>query len=215
MKIGILGSGNVARALAVGFAETGHTVMVGSRNPEKHELQNWKRQIETQGISVKSLATAVEFGEVIVMALNWPVQEQVIELIGAKYFTDKIIIDPANAFDIGASEPGLLLKGHSIAEHLQKLLPDSQVVKALNMVAAPSMVRPEYRDGTPVMFIAGNNPSAKGVVTGLLKDIGWTFIVDAGSIAQSSYIEATVPLLAAFNYKANNNFRGTLTIIEK
>lgn len=215
MKIGILGSGNVAKALAVGFAKAGHSAVVGSRDPENANLLEWRQQAKTTDISVTNLIEAVESSDVIIMALNWPSHDQVIKTIGAERFADKIVIDPANAFDTESMEPALALKGNSVAEHLQQLLPRGRVVKALNTVAAHSMVNPQYADGTPVMFIAGDDPVAKQTVTALLNDIGWTFVVDAGSVAQSSYIEATVPLLAAYNYKASNNFHGVLTIIEK
>ncbi len=35
MKIGILGSGDVAKALAGGFLRYGHDVMLGTRSPDK------------------------------------------------------------------------------------------------------------------------------------------------------------------------------------
>lgn len=37
MKIGVLGSGQVAKVLANGFLKYGHNVMAGSRDPK-----NWK-----------------------------------------------------------------------------------------------------------------------------------------------------------------------------
>lgn len=38
MKIGILGSGDVGRRLADGFIELGHTVKIGSRNPNQEKI---------------------------------------------------------------------------------------------------------------------------------------------------------------------------------
>ncbi|WP_443146997.1 hypothetical protein [Paenibacillus sp. HWE-109] len=35
------------------------------------------------------------------------------------------------------------------------------------------------------MFMCGNNPSSKDQVRALLKDIGWTTVVDLGDILQS------------------------------
>jgi 8-hydroxy-5-deazaflavin:NADPH oxidoreductase len=42
MKTGILGSGDVAKALASGFLKHGHTVMMGTREPSK--LEGWAAQ---------------------------------------------------------------------------------------------------------------------------------------------------------------------------
>ena len=48
-KIGIIGSGQVAQALAKGFSELGYAVMMGSRDPEK--LNDWRSKA---GISAKN-----------------------------------------------------------------------------------------------------------------------------------------------------------------
>ncbi|HNP95617.1 MAG TPA: NAD(P)-binding domain-containing protein, partial [Cyclobacteriaceae bacterium] len=40
LKIGILGSGQVAKVLATGFLRHGHQVKIGSRDPKKFE--EWK-----------------------------------------------------------------------------------------------------------------------------------------------------------------------------
>ena len=41
MKIGILGSGDVGRRLADGFIELGHTVKIGSRDPNQSKVTEW------------------------------------------------------------------------------------------------------------------------------------------------------------------------------
>jgi predicted dinucleotide-binding enzyme len=42
MKVGILGSGDVAKALGNGFLQHGHDVMLGTREPAK--LAEWTKQ---------------------------------------------------------------------------------------------------------------------------------------------------------------------------
>ena len=41
MQIGILGSGDVGRALGTGFATIGHSVKIGSRNPDQEKIRQW------------------------------------------------------------------------------------------------------------------------------------------------------------------------------
>jgi hypothetical protein len=41
VKIGILGSGAVGQALGAGFLKHGYQVMLGSRDPQKPEIQHW------------------------------------------------------------------------------------------------------------------------------------------------------------------------------
>ena len=41
MKIGIIGSGDVGQRLADGFIELGHTVKIGSRDPNQNKITEW------------------------------------------------------------------------------------------------------------------------------------------------------------------------------
>jgi len=41
MKIGVLGSGDAGRRLADGFIELGHTVKIGSRDPNQKKVTEW------------------------------------------------------------------------------------------------------------------------------------------------------------------------------
>jgi len=59
MKVGILGSGNVAKVLAAGFIAHAHEVMVGTRTPAK--LADWAKQ--NQKSQLGTFAEAGKFGE--------------------------------------------------------------------------------------------------------------------------------------------------------
>jgi hypothetical protein len=61
MNIGILGSGDVAKSLAVGFLAHGHKTMLGTRNPAK--LKDWAVQNSKGGLG--SFADAARFGELV------------------------------------------------------------------------------------------------------------------------------------------------------
>jgi len=52
------------------------------------------------------------------------------------------------------------------------------------------MIYPKFREGSPIMFISGNNISSKNQVNSLLKDLGWPLIVDLGDIRQSRLQES-------------------------
>lgn len=41
MKVGMLGTGNVGRALGRGFVSRGHEVMMGSRDPSSEKAREW------------------------------------------------------------------------------------------------------------------------------------------------------------------------------
>jgi hypothetical protein len=61
-------------------------------------------------------------------------------------------------------------------------------VKAFSSVGAAAMVNPSFKGGTPTMFIAGNDASAKAKVTGILNQFGWES-EDLGPAAAARAIE--------------------------
>ena len=66
MKVGVLGSGDVAKALAGGFIQHGHQTMVGTRDTLK--LAEWQR--EHPKARVGSFSETAAFAEVVVLAVK-------------------------------------------------------------------------------------------------------------------------------------------------
>ena len=64
-RIGVLGSGEVGRRLAAGFASRGHDVMIGSRDPGKAELREWLAG-DGADIEAGTFAQAAAHGELLV-----------------------------------------------------------------------------------------------------------------------------------------------------
>jgi len=195
MRIGILGSGDVGRALGLGFASKGHDVMIGTRHPDKPELAEW-REGAGKRAAVGSFAEAAEHGEVIVLCTLGQAAEAAIDLAGTTRFDGKVVIDVTNPLDLSKGMPPGLFVGttDSLGEQIQRKLPKAKVVKALNIVSNATMVNPKMKDGLPDMMIAGNDAGAKGAVAGLLKEFGWGDPIDVGGIDGARYLEAMVPL---------------------
>jgi predicted dinucleotide-binding enzyme len=57
-------------------------------------------------------------------------------------------------------------------EDLQKLLPEAKLVEAFNSVGNAVMYKPKFSEGTPTMFICGNDDAAKKIVTDILTSFG-------------------------------------------
>jgi predicted dinucleotide-binding enzyme len=68
MNIGILGSGDVGRRLGDGFIELGHTVKIGSRNPNQEKITEWMAKHDK--VSSGSFAEAASFGELNIIATS-------------------------------------------------------------------------------------------------------------------------------------------------
>ncbi|CAI6087033.1 NADPH-dependent F420 reductase [Cohnella rhizoplanae] len=182
MKIGILGSGNVGRILGKGFVAAGYQVWISSREPDSPKHVSWKQEVGGRG-DVVSFDEAARLGEIIIVALPWSSLKDVIESIDPIYLKNKTVVDVSNAvhFDNG---PRLLLDDWSVGQIVQDLLPESRVVKTLNTISDKRMVRPNFKEGSPIMFISGNSPSSKNQVRAILNDLGWSSIVDLGDIRQ-------------------------------
>jgi predicted dinucleotide-binding enzyme len=78
MRIGILGSGDVAKSLARGFIVHGHEPMLGTRNRTK--LEAWVEQNPKGAIG--SFAEAAQFGELLVLAVKGTVAADALRAAG-------------------------------------------------------------------------------------------------------------------------------------
>ncbi|MGZ5473613.1 MAG: NADPH-dependent F420 reductase, partial [Thermoanaerobaculia bacterium] len=187
IRVGILGSGDVGRALATGFAGLGHDVKIGSRDPRK--LAAWA---ETAGphVSTGTFAEAARFGDILVLATLGVATEDAIRLAGIDAFDGKVVIDTTNPLDFSKGVPPSLSIGHtdSLGEVIQRLLPRARVVKAFNTVGNALMVNPQLNGGPPDMFLCGNDEDAKTIVTQICKHFGWE-VVDTGGIESSRFLE--------------------------
>jgi predicted dinucleotide-binding enzyme len=199
MKIGILGTGDVGKALGRGFLALGHEVKLGGREAAKAEA--WAREMGDRA-SAGTFHDAASFGEIVVLATLGVANASAIEAAGPPAFSGKVVIDATNPLDFSGGPPPKLATGpaDSGGEAVQRLIPDAKVVKAFNTVGNPHMFKPDFPGGPPDMFIAGNDPGAKQVVEGILKDFGWN-VVDAGSIEASRYLEGLCILWVVYGIR--------------
>jgi predicted dinucleotide-binding enzyme len=173
MKIGILGSGAVAKTLAAGFLKHGHAVTVGTRDPAK--LAEWKAA-NPKG-TVGSFADAASFGEVVVLAVHGAAAPDVVALAGAANLAGKVVLDTTNPIADGGPEKGVLkfftTLEESLMERLQKAFPQVRFVKAFNSVGAARMVDPDFGGTRPSMFVCGDDVAAKKTASEILDQFGW------------------------------------------
>ena len=191
MKVGILGSGDVARSLGKGFVANGHHVMLSSRAAGNDKIAEWAKTTGGKG-TTGTFAEAAKFGEVVVVATLGTASPEVVALAGPDHFTGKVVIDATNPlkFD-GRGPPSLATGAHTSAgEELQKLLPKARVVKAFNTIGNTHFYRPTFPGGPPDMFICGNDAAAKATVTEILHEFGWPTVLDTGGIEGSRELEA-------------------------
>jgi 8-hydroxy-5-deazaflavin:NADPH oxidoreductase len=188
MKVGVLGSGDVAKTLAAGFLKHGHEVTVGSRSPGK--LDDWIEQ--NPKAAAGSFADAAQFGEAVVLAVKGNAALEALRLAGAENLAAKPIIDATNPIEDAPPVKGVLAfftdHTESLMEMLQREFASAHFVKCFNSVGASCMINPKFAGGKPTMFICGNNDGAKQAVTGILDQFGWE-TADMGGAEAARAIE--------------------------
>lgn len=188
MKIGVLGSGDVAKVLAAGFVQHGHDVIIGSRDPSK--LRDWATQHPPARAATFSESAA--HGEVVVLAVKGTAAADALRLAEARHLAGKTVIDATNPIADAPPQNGVLRfftnLDESLLERLQREFPGAHLVKAFSCVGNANMVNPQYKEGRPTMFICGADAGAKATVTAILDQFGWE-TADMGGVEAARAIE--------------------------
>ncbi|MBM3266737.1 MAG: NAD(P)-binding domain-containing protein [Candidatus Sericytochromatia bacterium] len=196
MKVGILGSGQVAKTLGTGFLKHGHEVMLGSRSPEK--LADWAS--ENAGAGTGTFEQTAAFAEIVVLAVAGRAAAEALDLAGAANLAGKVVVDTTNPISEEAPQNGVLRyftgANESLMERLQARFPHGRFVKAFNSIGNAFMVNPTFPGGTPTMFICGNDDGAKATVAGILRQFGFE-PEDVGAVESARPLEALCQLWCA------------------
>lgn len=175
-KISILGNGRVGSALATALNRAGHDVTVADRSPG-------------------AAADAARSARVVINAT--PGEGSLERLVALREeLRGKILVDVSNATVDGPDglPVDLLHHGSSLAEQLQRALPETHVVKTLNTMLYSVMTAPATLSQPATVFLSGEDRSAKEIVRGLLVDLGWReeWITDLGGVETARATEAAV-----------------------
>jgi hypothetical protein len=194
VNIGIIGSGNVGKALGETWLKKGHQILFSY----SRDLQ--KLRAYTAGLGGKASAgtpaEAVKFGEVTLFAPPWPAVDDALRAAGP--LQGKILIDCTNPLKPDLS--GLAIgQTTSAAEELARRLAGTRVVKAFNTTGAENMKNPQFGSQRATLFICGDDAGAKSVVSGLARDAGFE-VVDAGSLNIARLLEPLAMLWVHLAY---------------
>ena len=184
MRIAIIGTGNVGSAIARGLKGKGHQVTLGVRNPTAPESVALAEQTRSsRAIPFEAAANA----DMIILALPWAAAEDAVKSLGN--LSGKIVIDCMNPLGMTNGALGLTI-GHmtSGGELVQGWLPKAKVIKTLNQVGAEMMADNSKLPHRPVMFMAGNDETAKQAVAQVLAQLGFDPL-DAGDITKARILE--------------------------
>ncbi len=197
MRIAVLGTGMVGRTIGSKLVELGHEVKMGSREAKNEKAADWAKKAGGKA-SHGTFADAAAFGEVVFNCTNGHAAIEALRAAGAKNLDGKLLLDVSNPLDFSKGMPPTLFTGNddSLGERIQREFPGAHVVKTLNTINCGVMVNPgKIAGGDHAVFVSGNDATAKGRATEILKGwFGWKQVVDLGDITTARGTESYLAL---------------------
>jgi 8-hydroxy-5-deazaflavin:NADPH oxidoreductase len=186
MRITFVGYGKVGGALADRLQRRGHEVTLAASNPNSDSVK--KLLAKNAGVKVAAAPNeAVSRAELVVLAIPFEFNEEVLKPF-VEELAGKILIDCTNPVGPGLTH-GLGSK-QSGTDLIQALLPETKVVKAFSIYGFENFENSSYPGYgvKPVMMFCGNDKAAKGIVAGLVTELGWQPL-DVGGAEQAIHLE--------------------------
>ena len=183
MEITIIGTGNMARGIAMRALAGGHTVTLLGTGTEK-------AQSLAEGLSGEVRAGQVGdplADDVVVLAVWYAVLEDVLGRYGDQ-LDGKVVVDITNPIDVDAFEP-LKLEAGSAAQEIAAKAPGARVVKAFNTTFAGTLAEGRVAGHPLDVLLASDDEEAKRTVSRLVSDAGLRPI-DAGPLKRARELEA-------------------------
>jgi predicted dinucleotide-binding enzyme len=189
MNIAILGgTGKEGAGLATRWAIAGHSIIIGSRDPQRAhdkavELRDKAHKIPIVGHSNREAAALPEL---------------------RAECRDKIVISTVVPLTFGGPRLFTPPPEGSAAEQVQALLPQARVIAAFHHIAAHELSSDHPIDCD--LLACGGDAHAKNVVTELGRAMGLRFL-DVGPLSNAGPIEGITAVLATINrrYKLKNS----------
>ncbi|MFJ8169561.1 NADPH-dependent F420 reductase [Streptomyces sp. NPDC094473] len=191
MRIGIIGTGNMADALGGRWAAAGHRVLFGGRSPERA-----RALADRTGQSAGTLRDAAGFGDAVLLALPYDAVAGVLAALGA---------DGGSAARPGARRLRPCRRPRLPAHHrhgtgrrpYDRRRHRSTGRQGLQPPARRAVWRrlpPAFAEGPVAVPLCGDDPAALERVATLVRDLGCVPL-PVGGLDRAAYLEATTAFL--------------------
>ena len=196
MKIGIIGTGKMGRALGSSWARVGHQVMFGSRDANKVRAMADSAALKAEA---GDFDAAAAFGDVVLYTVRGFFPSRLLD--NPESLAGKVVIDCNNRdvgndarpadFDFNVPSPPV-----SLSIQLAKDIPRAHVVKAFNTLPAPvlALEREKLLPHRVSVFLCADDPAAKTIVRQLSQELGFV-AVDSGGLAMSSLVDSVADFI--------------------
>lgn len=189
--IAVIGTGRMGSAIGPRFAEQGHEVIYGSRDPGSEKVVSLLEQTGN-GARADSQAKAIEAADIVVLALPWRATENLIKE-NTSDLDGKIIMDITNASLRALNPDNPDATDSSAGALIQQWAPNAQVVKAFNTVGYHIVANPSHAAGPVTVPLVGNSEKAKATVAKIVQNMGFETMILAG-IEQAHVLEGMASL---------------------
>jgi len=182
MKIAIISTGKLGSTLGKMWAEKGHIVMFGSRDPQRA-----KKLAESIGSNASggTYEEAAKFGDIIVLAVPYSGAKEAIKTSGD--LQGKIIVDSTTTAAPHLGGP-VVSSTPSTAEKVSKWAEGAKIIKAVHTIGVESLDKLQFGTQQASLFICGDHLDAKSKVKQLGLDLGFD-VIDAGPLKNARFIE--------------------------
>ena len=200
--IAVIGTGDVGSALGPEFAQRGHVVIYGSRNPDSDKAQALVQRTG-HGATAATPPEAARKADIVVLAVPGMLVRDIVSGLGD--LSGKIIVDPTNPLvrrDDGMLDIGIT---GSNAEIIQAAAPDARVVKAFNTLGWRTMAEPGASGGPVSIPLVGDSADAKASIAALVASMGLEPI-DVGPLRNARHVEGMAVLLLNNAFGGGPNF---------
>lgn len=195
MTIGIIGAGKIGRAIAQRLASAGIAASISNkRGPGS--LASIVKELGS-GITAAERAVAAN-SDIVFLAVPWHAHTDAIS--GLPPWNGRIVIDAMNAVSVGPQglEP-VDLAGRPSSQIVAEELTGARVVKAFNTLAAEVLAGdPRTEHGHRVLFMSGDDATAKREVSQLIERLGFAAI-DIGDFEMGRRMHQYPAPLAGIN----------------
>lgn len=177
MKIGFIGAGEVAFAIARYALAVGHTVLLSnSGRPETRDKLNAAVAELGNGAAAASIQEAAD-SDLVVLAVPWLQVQSV--LAGLPLRKGRILVDATNPFlQITPSWIFDDLGDDTASEIVASQAPGARVVKAFNSLLMSNFVKsPSAGDSQRLLLVSGDDNDANTLVADLIRSFGFAVII--------------------------------------
>ena len=216
-SVSILGAtGALGYGLAVRWAQTGMSVVIGSRDTDRAAEAAERVRGAVTGASVEGLGNeaAAKRGPVVFLTVPFRAQSETLNNLRAALEPGQILVDctvPLAAAVGGKATRSLGVWQGSAAEQAQEMVPEGvTVVSALHTVGAPTLSDLEAGLDEDVL-VCGDRKRDKAPVARLIERIEGLRAINAGPLEVARIAEQLTPLLISINvrYKAHAGLKLT------